>query len=102
VSALNELQQRRQADGNRTAGAARATAKRRRERVEELRCEVENCQHQRDEAMRAARNTRQAFAMLPPEQLREAVGIHAYLAHCHNRAAVRLLIRSWEVRYEQR
>jgi hypothetical protein len=56
VSALTELQKRRQADANRTAGVARATAKRGQEHLVELRNEVEMAPHQRDEAMRAPRN----------------------------------------------
>jgi hypothetical protein len=91
TSALRELQQLRAANANRVSGIARRTAKQQAERLEQLRLTVENHQHRRDDAMRAARNARLAFPLLEPVLLRELVGGHVYRAHCHSRAAVRVL-----------
>jgi hypothetical protein len=90
ASALTELQELRRASTNRTRGTKKAAAKRLSDRLDNLRCELDNHIRIRDESMQSARSCRSALQLLPPAELRTVVASHVGNARVRNRMAVQV------------
>jgi hypothetical protein len=96
VSALTELQQRRQADKNRAAGIAKRTARDRNLRADIALSDAGGCTFRRDSAMQKARDAKALG--LPADVIAGAVRGHVINARAANHGAIRLRRQAQQLR----
>jgi hypothetical protein len=96
VSALQELQQRRQADANRLAGIAKRTACDRNLRADIALSDAGGCTFRRDSAMQKARDTKALG--LPVDVVAGTVREHVVNARAANHGAIRLRRQARQLR----
>jgi hypothetical protein len=96
VSALQELQQRRQADANRLAGIAKRTARDRNLRADIALSDAGGCTFRRDSAMQKARDAKALG--LPADVIAGTVREHVTNARTANHAAIRLRRQARQLR----